>query len=566
MRLILSEYIRTLKERNELDRLLPELLLSMGIFPTAKTQTGTRQFGVDLSAIGKDPADGVKKLFLFVIKQGDLGRTDWENGIQAIRPSLNEIFDVYINSLIPEAQKHLPKVVVLTTSGEMKEELKINWAGYTMNEKRASFDLWDAPKLALLIEEYLLNENVFPSQDRKDLRRALALAGEIDYRPDSLYALLERQLNLSHFKEHSSKARHQDTRNQLILATLSANIFASWALEENNTKQSLIVAERLLLWVWHRIKDKPVENNKTQKQLETIFESVWMTYYKCALAYFEKIKPYCEKEDGLTDHLMDNIFVSLILFESIGLLASFGLVCLSTFGSVKLEEVKNTSLTEKLAETLLALIRNNTSTGSPLLDDQVTDVNLGLLFLAKMGRDKEAGDWLEQLVVRTVFSFRQKRRFPANTLDELINDEYEYATLGESGFNYMSWMLPSLADWCVYFGKSALYETLVDERECALKRICLQLWHPTEELESYIFLKNAIHESGLTEAPIELMNSISEYKLRIKAIIEAKSLDVRKGTLSHINLVFLACRHFRTLVPPFLIYSEFQQLRKNSLL
>ncbi|MBJ6474404.1 hypothetical protein JGT24_23945, partial [Enterobacter hormaechei] len=55
MKVLISQYIRTLKERNELDRLLPNLLLSMSIVPLFTTQTGTRQYGVDIAAIGKDP-------------------------------------------------------------------------------------------------------------------------------------------------------------------------------------------------------------------------------------------------------------------------------------------------------------------------------------------------------------------------------------------------------------------------------------------------------------------------------------------------------------------------------
>ncbi len=60
MKVLISQYIRTLKERNELDRLLPNLLLSMSIVPLFTTQTGTRQYGVDIAAIGKDPDDGEK--------------------------------------------------------------------------------------------------------------------------------------------------------------------------------------------------------------------------------------------------------------------------------------------------------------------------------------------------------------------------------------------------------------------------------------------------------------------------------------------------------------------------
>ena len=40
--LVIAEYLRTLKERNELDRLLPDLLIEMGYVPVARPQTGNR--------------------------------------------------------------------------------------------------------------------------------------------------------------------------------------------------------------------------------------------------------------------------------------------------------------------------------------------------------------------------------------------------------------------------------------------------------------------------------------------------------------------------------------------
>lgn len=57
--LVIAEYLRTLKERNELDRLLPDLLIEMGYVPVARPQTGNRQFGVDIAARGTNPDTGL---------------------------------------------------------------------------------------------------------------------------------------------------------------------------------------------------------------------------------------------------------------------------------------------------------------------------------------------------------------------------------------------------------------------------------------------------------------------------------------------------------------------------
>ena len=85
MKLVIAEFLRTLKERDELDRLLPDLLVEMGYVPLARPQTGNRQFGVDLAVRGKDPRSGIDELLLAVIKKGDIGRAEWDGGADGER-------------------------------------------------------------------------------------------------------------------------------------------------------------------------------------------------------------------------------------------------------------------------------------------------------------------------------------------------------------------------------------------------------------------------------------------------------------------------------------------------
>ena len=100
MKLVIREYLASLKERGELDAILPDLLSELGFVVYSRPQRGTIQHGVDIAAVGNDE-DGEKKLFLFTVKQGDLTRQEWDGTPQALRPSLNEIIDGYIPSRIP---------------------------------------------------------------------------------------------------------------------------------------------------------------------------------------------------------------------------------------------------------------------------------------------------------------------------------------------------------------------------------------------------------------------------------------------------------------------------------
>src|SRR5262245_33440781 len=130
MKLILREYLSMLKESAELDVLLPDLLLAMGIQPLSRPARGSRQFGVDLPAFGVDPEDGQRKLFLILVKQGDITRSTWDTGIQAVRPSLNEVLDSYLRTRVRPQHQTLPKKLILATGGEMRQDVEPDWTNY----------------------------------------------------------------------------------------------------------------------------------------------------------------------------------------------------------------------------------------------------------------------------------------------------------------------------------------------------------------------------------------------------------------------------------------------------
>lgn len=99
MKLIFVEYLASLKERGELDVIMPDLLSELGLSVISRPATGTKQYGVDVAAVGSD-GDGIRKVFLLSIKPVDLRRSGWDVGPQCLRTSLNQILDVYVPNQI----------------------------------------------------------------------------------------------------------------------------------------------------------------------------------------------------------------------------------------------------------------------------------------------------------------------------------------------------------------------------------------------------------------------------------------------------------------------------------
>ena len=127
IQLVLSHYLAGLRERYELDALLPELLRAMGHSVQSRPQVGANQAGVDIVSTHAN-ANGAKEVFLYVVKFGDLGREDFYGGKQAVDPSVREAANDFVRNRLPEPLKALKKRIVLVTNGTLKQEAQAGYA------------------------------------------------------------------------------------------------------------------------------------------------------------------------------------------------------------------------------------------------------------------------------------------------------------------------------------------------------------------------------------------------------------------------------------------------------
>lgn len=555
MRLIISQFLRTLRERDEFDRLLPDLLLSMGYVSLAKPQTGVRQFGVDLAAIGKSPVDGVDEMLLMVIKQGDLGRRDWDNGQPtSIRPSLNEVLDVYLTKLVAPEHAGLRKIIVLATTGDLKQDVETNWTGFKeQNSTRAGFDFWGADRVSDLIERFMLDENLFAPSDRADLRKCLALASESEYDFRDLNRLLLRQLGLSaDGKLLLPSVDMKALKKAFRRVHLATQICIRWAQTEGDSRRALWISERALLWAWHRV--MLIESSERPKQYALI-AGLWNSYTEAAVSYFEVIRPHLEVRDGMAGYGSEGAAFAVVLFEHIGLIGAIGLHC--GLEPVRDEETRVTieDNIAVLADSLCALIANHGASASPRLDEQVIDITLALLFLMRAGRKDVAKDWVAEMATRLDYCYRAQFKFPVGTdsLEDLVELEVtpKDSTLVEKLMS-TSWSLATISAWCVILDLEDHYTALARGVAGPYSAVCAQLWHPTNDWPQSWYFGGAL-EHGESEAPYALPPSKSEMCERITHFLERPDFDwVQSSPTRDLGLWaldFIACRHFRIPVP-----------------
>ena len=206
MKLIIKEYLSSLREREELDAILPDLLSQMGLNVFISPSRGVKEYGVDIAAVGK-LEDAKEKVYLFSVKSGNLTRETWDGAsAQSLRPSLNQILDAFIPSRIPS--KHQDKVIeiCLCFGGDIHSGIRQEVSGYTNSHstESISFSEWNGDKLAEYIERYFLREDLAPPNVRSHLRKTLAMIDEPEISFKHFQVLVDTVRNGS-FKRQKDK-------------------------------------------------------------------------------------------------------------------------------------------------------------------------------------------------------------------------------------------------------------------------------------------------------------------------------------------------------------------------
>ncbi len=246
MKLVIRQYLASLKERKELDALLPDLLSQMGLDVFLKPGIGNKQFGVDVGAYGKLPESPKNKVYLFSVKSGDLDRKDWDSGKpQDLRRSIGEIMDGFIPSRIPAEYKNEPIEICLCFGGEVKEIIRPVVSGFLsrLTSDDLTFSEWNGDRLAALIEQHLLREELLPENCRSLLRKSLAMLDEPEISFKHFSHLAYR---LTQTKDLPPEKKLRSIR-QLYL---SLWILFSWCREEDNLESAYLAAEFVLLYTW----------------------------------------------------------------------------------------------------------------------------------------------------------------------------------------------------------------------------------------------------------------------------------------------------------------------------
>lgn len=553
MKLIIKEYLASLRERNELDAILPNLLSELGFNVMSRPSIGARQHGVDVAAVGPDENEGGKrKLFLFSIKPGDLSRQDWDGNPQALRPSLNEIQDVYIQNNILKVHKDLDIVICICVGGDVKENVRPQWTGYVeqhSNEK-ISFAEWNGDKLSELLLTGVLGEEILPSNQRTNFRKAVAMIDQ----PDVAYRFYMRLIKAL---LQQPKLKPKQKRTSLRQAYICLWVLYVWARGEGNLEAPYRASEAAMLYAWHSGKEFAGKKSKSGKEILGIIDQFIHLHMIISTDIIEnKFQPFSEKLHALSRAVNSatSVEVNLSLFETLGRIGAFGLWNYSYAESASDDKQKEYFL-KRAHETLntgIKTINNNPTLFSPLRDDHAIEIMIFMLLAQACKAIHSVKGWIEELSSRCVFAVKSRSYYPTPKIDyaDLIyhprneSDEYfQEATCS-------SILYPVLACWLIRSGSDGALLNLTDCVSSQLSHCNQQLWLTDDETDEKIWIGETYHGKALTHLPIQ-----KDGKSLIDRINKAcaENHEFRKISAVSIGLwpLFVsACRHYRMPLPP----------------
>jgi hypothetical protein len=556
MRLLIREYLGLLRERGELDAILPDLLTEMGFIVFSRPSVGTRQHGVDIGAVGIDDEDGKRKVFLFSVKVGNLTRSDWNVGQQALKPSLDEILHVYIRSRLPVAYAKLPIIICLTFGGGVDESIRSDVEGYIAlnRSERIDFRQWDGDHLAKLIDEGPLGDSLLGKEIRRDLRKAAATVEE----PDLAFAHFARLVSRLTDSRPAHAAQRFGRIRQMIL---SLWIMFAWAREAGNVEAPYRSSELALLIAWHVLKSDLGGRGKASESAGLLINDLVKLHHNIFdELYAGQVLPHADRLHAVSMAVGSSnpLDVNLKLFETIGRVALRGLWLVwqaneELSAPAPVEDGTVAEQIDALASSIIALVRNNPALLAPVTDHQAVDIMLAVTLLVTRPQFRATLDqWIDRLLATSIFAYKSHGRYPTKYAGywQLAAHPAERTDAYRHDATNAATLYPLLALWAEALGRNDLVAALAKWKADDLTHSTFQLFYLDHDSEDRLYRGGEWHGAAVTGLPLETGKQGLLAFVRRENDVMTAYYDLSAVRLGHWPIVLTACRYHRLPLPP----------------
>lgn len=502
MRLIIKDYLLQLKEKDELDLLLCDVLLQMGYITDNRPKTGNRQYGVDIRAHDDEA------ILLFTVKQGDLNRKNWDSDPNSVRQSLNEIHDCYLGFLTDQDRKKNLRIIV-ATNGMMDEAVSPNWEGYVKQNTiwqgiPVNIEFWNIDEITDLVQKYLFDEHIFDSEIQSLLRRALYYIGDGDY-PTKYYEQIINEFLQKMDSNDSAKER----KKKLSAILLATQMVAQYAAEARIYKISIMVSEYLIIRYWNYLRT----NNLFEKaQYVDWLHKCLGVYEKWNYLYYTAVKYVCEGNDRLPDY--NSIEQRVIIYNILGLLSSF-----AYYLSFKTDATSQ-GLCKEILQRIVSLINSYPQAYYPPYDVNINIISMIFRLMDRLGRTAERKVLIHNYCTRVRLFYQLHKKYPSprDTFEDAV-DIY----MGTSVEEYESsvfWGI--MLEWLALSDNREVYIELQSFLANDLKDVTKCAWFLRSDEEEYLYNHFAMNSSGDGVA-FEPYSDYADFKKHIDFIMSQYS-------------------------------------------
>lgn len=548
MKLILTDYIASLKEDKELDSLILEILRESEFEIIYAPHPG-RQYGVDIYAVGPDTEDNIKKVFLIAVKQGNLDRKNWHDGINALQPSLQELCTNFIRNNLSTAHLDLPIKIIIAHNGTNDPAIAQNLRSFAEQFPKYEFDVWQLETLVNFTLEKLINENILTDKSKLSFRKILIYCYNPDYDFKDLKELVDDIL--ASISDPSSTAKLR--LRQLKKINLIVAIVTSYCVRENDLRLALKATEIVVLRVWKYFND---HEESFREDFIGAFLSLTTLRRNISVLYLNKMLPICEVKDGFSIKSPDPVTYSFVAYEHMGLIALAGIEALELADMLHKHDygelLRNDA--QLCANGVINLFNNNAIVDYPRSDDQLIEWSLVFTLLFRLDLQKEIRKIMISLnnhMAHAQLFFNIAPVFN-NSADKIF--QLDSLTAKRVKYNYgSSSILTMLFEWTVVLDDEPLFNAFYTLKDKVFNKVQLVQWFPDDQTEKYLFTENAVPVSGYCLTIPTIEDSFDKYKewLLRDYIFNCQEVKFKFVQESLLSVGLIASRHYRTYVFPY---------------
>lgn len=539
-KLLVVDYLESLKEDKELDAIFPIVLDIAGyeIISTPRDSKGQSQYGRDV--IATKEIDGVMTRFYFELKGGsDRNITDQvltkEDGVIAsIRASK---YTPYTNNAIP-GFNDFPITYVLVHNGTLKENARLTLDGFIEKERlQEQFERWDISKLATLFSDNLFNEYLLTDDDGNValFKKTLVLLDVPEYDLTHLHQLVQKLCE---------KTRpHNERHVQKFLSSLSliGAMIYHYCKEFNDLDKARASIDLIALKSWSWI----LRNNlETKSFVKDGFRAILVTQLIIYHDYIGKTCPVAKLPDGLFQErggLYEEVAYSIRCSDFLNMMIY----------SFRLDEYFDPAQERKMLLELLMEVVNNNPSGlpRPLLDNQgVAYLNV-FIYLQQNADVLDTREFqkkfLDSLFENIYIIKSIKKRLPE--LHSKKATLIEYVATTERPFNYedtSSTLILMLFEMTVILDAPEIYDRYRDF--FVNTKVDLQTFHPLKDDKTELRLfEKEITDEGWSETSIELPEKYTDF-VRLVKTSHFDTFTYRTDAVGFGHLKYLAHGFYKT--------------------